>query len=184
MPISEQPIAAFAADLGARSPAPGGGAAAAVAAALGCAAGAMAARYTTGPRWAEAAPQAEGLATALDAARDELLRLAEADARAFGAVQDRRRAGDATGLAAAESEALGIPLAVARLCARHADALAAFAPRCNPQLASDIAVAVHLLAGAARAAGATLLANHPDRTLAVDLERCLTAARAAEELIA
>jgi formiminotetrahydrofolate cyclodeaminase len=147
------------AKLAARAPAPGGGAAAAIAGALGCAAGAMAARYTTGAKWADRAAEAEALAAELDAAATRLVALADADAAAFAAVSAARKAGDPGATRIAEARASAVPADMLRECALQAAALAAFRPRCNPQLLSDVAVGINLLAGAGRSAWATLLAN-------------------------
>lgn len=175
-------IAAFAADLAARRPVPGGGAAAAVAAALGCAAGAMAARYTTGPKYADRAAQAEALAAALDAAGAACLASADADADAFAAVGTARKAGDAAALAQAEARAAGVPADLLAACALHAAGLAAFLPQCNPNLASDVKVGIHLLAGAGRAAWQTLLVNRPDGTVRAVAQTHLAALDHAEAL--
>lgn len=142
-----------------RTPTPGGGAAAAIAAALGCAAGAMAARYTTGPKWAAISDQAQALADLLDRAADDCQRLAEEDAAAFAAVGAARKAG--SGLAEAEARSAAVPADLLATCALQAAGLAGFIPRCNPQLLSDVKVGIHLLAGAGRAAWQTLLVNHP-----------------------
>jgi formiminotetrahydrofolate cyclodeaminase len=181
--LGERPLAGLVAALAARSPTPGGGAAAAAAAALGMAAGAMAARYTTGPKWADRAAEAEALAISLDQAAAEVLALADRDEAAFAAAQAARKAGDQAAAGRAEAEAAAVPLAVMAACADRATALAAFLPRCNPNLVSDVRVALHLLDGAARAAWATALANRPDgeaQTLgAALLARCAAAAQAA-----
>jgi formiminotetrahydrofolate cyclodeaminase len=176
MAIADTGIGAFLAALAARQSTPGGGAAAAVAAALGCASGAMAARYTTGARWADRSAEAEALAAALDAAASSFTTLADEDATAYAAVQTARKAGDAAAQSAAEAEAMAVPVRLLALCARQAEALAAFRPRCNPHLVSDVDTALHLLAGAARAAWRTLLVNRPTPALeqagAADLARC------------
>ena len=142
-----------------RTPAPGGGAAAAIAAALGCAAGAMAARYTTGAKWAAVTNQAQAFAELLDHSAADCLRLADADAAAFAAVGAARKAG--TGVAEAEARAAAIPSDLLATCALHAAGLAAFLAQCNPQLLSDVKVGIHLLTGAGRAAWQTLLVNRP-----------------------
>ena len=67
--VADRPIGGFIASLSARTAIPGGGAAAAIAAALGCAAGAMAARYTTGPKWAAVASSEQASASAATALR-------------------------------------------------------------------------------------------------------------------
>jgi formiminotetrahydrofolate cyclodeaminase len=158
--IAQRAIADFLKDLAARTPAPGGGAAAAVSAALGCAAGAMAARYTTGPKWPERTERANALAETLDHASDECLRLAEADASAFVALGEAKKAGEVQHRAALE-RAAAIPTDLLAQCAKQAVALADFLPLCNPQITSDVRVAVNLLAGAGRSAWHTLLVNSP-----------------------
>ncbi len=155
-------IAAFVRALSARTPTPGGGAAAAVTAALGCATGALAARYTTGKNWAAISAQAENLALSLDDAATQALALADADAAAFAAVGVARKAGDVAALATAERAAAAVPAELLALCALHASALRGFMSVANPQLLSDVKVALHLLAGAGRAAWQTLLVNRPD----------------------
>jgi formiminotetrahydrofolate cyclodeaminase len=179
MAVGAQTLEAFLSALAARQPAPGGGAAAAVAAAIACASGAMAARYTTGERWAERSAEATALAETLDLAARELTALADEDAAAYAAVQAARKAKDTAAQSAAEAEAMAVPVRLLAGCARHAEALAAFSPRCNPHLVSDVEVALHLLAGAARAAWRTLLVNRPTPALeqagAADLARCTAA---------
>jgi formiminotetrahydrofolate cyclodeaminase len=167
--------------IAARSPAPGGGAAAAAAAALGCAAGAMAAHYSTGAKHGERAGANAVLAARLTAAAYELLAHADADAEAFARLDAAKKESPAA-YAAAAAAAAAIPAAVLAGCARHGEAAAGFLPDCNPRLASDVAVAVHLLAGAGRAAWATLRENRPGEAVraaaAEDLRR-LDAAEAA-----
>jgi formiminotetrahydrofolate cyclodeaminase len=158
---SEISIGAFSAALAARQATPGGGAAAAVAVALGCASGAMAARYTTGPKWADRSADAEALAQQLDAHAARALALADEDAAAFAAVGMARKAGDAAALATAEAASLAVPVHLLELIHSAAVALANFSPRCNPNLISDVQVGLHLLDGAAAATLATLRVNRP-----------------------
>ncbi len=171
--------------LAARTPAPGGGAAAAVAAALGCASAAMAANYSTGAKYPDS-PAHALLAASMTAVGYELLARAESDAEAFAAMEAAKKVSPeayaAAGAAAAGAAAAAIPAAVLATCAREAENAAKFLPACNPRLASDVAVAVHLLAGAGRAAWATLRENRPDeaaRALAAEHLRRLDAAEAA-----
>lgn len=147
--------------LAARQATPGGGAAAAIAAALGCAAGAMAARYTDGPKHAAVATAAANLANVLDAAAAACLTLADADAAAYAAVRAAKAAKDAVAIGEAETVAAQVPAELLATCAVHAAALAAFASDCNRWLLSDVQVGVHLLAGAGRAAARTLAVNQP-----------------------
>ncbi len=145
--------------LSARTPSPGGGAAAAVTAAIGCATGAMAARYTTGARWADRQAAAQALALELDEAAGEFLNLAEEDAAAYEALTAARRTGVPAELARAEARSSAAPAEVLARCALQAAGLVGFRPTCNPQLRGDIDVAIALLAGAGRAARALLLAS-------------------------
>ena len=50
-----------------------------------------------------------------------------------------------------------MPQSLVERCARHVAALDVFYPKCNPNILSDAKVGIHLLAGAARAAFATVL---------------------------
>lgn len=162
MTLADESLARLTADLAARTPTPGGGAAAAVAAALGCAAGAMAARYTTGPKWAAVSVQAHTFAEDLSAVASACLKLGDADAAAYAALTAARKTTDESAIVVAQQTALDIPAALLALCAHNASALANFLPACNPHLASDVKVGIHLLAGAGRAAWQTLLVNAPD----------------------
>ena len=176
MATADQPIGQFLSSLAARTPAPGGGASAAVVAAIGCATGAMAARYTTGPKWADREAEATALADHLDAEAHALATAADDDAAAYSAVQVARKTKDAAAIATAEATALRVPAALIRRCAEAATALRLFRPRCNPHLVSDVDAGLALLAGAANAAWATLLINQPPEDLktaaAADLARC------------
>jgi formiminotetrahydrofolate cyclodeaminase len=171
MTIREDPIGSFAAALAARSPTPGGGAAAAICAALGVAAGAMAARYTTGPKWGALSPQAQALAETLDGAARDCLALADQDALAFAALGAARREQDALVISHAEERAQAVPAELLALCALHASALRAFLALGNPALLSDVKVGIHLLAGAGRASWQTLLVNQPG----IELQRIAAA---------
>ena len=162
MSLADNTIAGLVTSLAARTPAPGGGAAAAIAGALGAASGAMAARFTSGAKYAEAEREAQQLASELDGFAHTCLALADEDAAAFAMV---RAASDPTTKAAAELAAARIPLRLMSGCLDTIAALSVFAPRCNPWLRSDIQVGIHLLAGATRAAMATLAANRPEQAL-------------------
>ncbi len=180
MTIREDTIGSFAAALAARSPTPGGGAAAAICAALGAAAGAMAARYTTGPKWGALSPQAQALAETLDGAVRSCLALADQDAQAFAALGAARREKDEQLISMAEERAQEVPAGLLALCALHASELRAFLALGNPQLLSDVKVGIHLLAGAGRAAWQTLLVNQPGIALQRIAAAHLTALAQAE----
>ena len=61
--------------------------------------------------------------------------------------------------------------------------IGAFLPSCNPTIASDAKVGIHLLAGAARAAFQTVLVNAPEPALADELRALLREIREAEDAI-
>ncbi|WP_116246750.1 cyclodeaminase/cyclohydrolase family protein [Nocardiopsis sp. FIRDI 009] len=86
--MHSQTIGDFLAELAARTPAPGGGATAAVHAAQAAALLGMVARYSDGARFAEHAEEISDIVRAADRLRTEALRVAEADAEAFSAVAD------------------------------------------------------------------------------------------------
>lgn len=157
--IDSQNVKAYVERLASGEPAPGGGAAGALQAALAAALVAMSARYTTAPERAEAAERAAARAEELI---PEALRLADADAEAFavlagayGLPQDseeqrteRSRAiQDATaGAARPPQELIGVGAEVLELACDLAE-------WCNPNVLSDVAAASE----AARAAVATAL---------------------------
>ena len=176
----DQTIASFVAALSARQPTPGGGASAAVTAAIACATAAMACRYTTGDKWTEVSAEAEALALRLDDWRDEALRLADADATAYAAVGVAKKTKDVVLVAAANAAAAAVPAGLIALCGKAAEACAFFRPRCNPWLVSDVDTALHLFAGAGRAAQRTLLINEPSQALIHQAHLTLSALSAAE----
>ena len=87
--MRDDTIAAFLEQLAARVPAPGGGATAALHAAQAAALLAMVARYSDGPKYD--AELMNRVVTEADALREDALALAEADAKAFGAVAEAYR---------------------------------------------------------------------------------------------
>ncbi|WP_232319419.1 cyclodeaminase/cyclohydrolase family protein [Kocuria turfanensis] len=154
--INSENIRTYVERMASDAPAPGGGAAGALQAALGAALLAMSARYSTGSEHAaDAAARAEELIPAA-------LRLADADAEAFGELSaafglprdtDEQRAArsravqEATaGAARPPQELIGVGADVLGL-ARELNGW------CNPNVLSDVAAAVE----AARAAVATAL---------------------------
>jgi methenyltetrahydrofolate cyclohydrolase len=87
--MRDETIAAFLERLAARVPAPGGGTTSALHAAQAAALLAMVARYSDGPRYD--AGLMNRIVTEADALREDALALAEADAKAFGAVAEAYR---------------------------------------------------------------------------------------------
>lgn len=165
----ENQLAPFLAALAAPTPAPGGGSAAAAAGAMAAALGAMVAQLSAKKKsLAQHHPRLGALAGRFAGLQSELLRLADRDAEAYGAVVAARRmpaesAADAAArgraLAAANELAAEIPLATA-VCARQLEAeLAALRPIANPATASDLDTAAALAAAALGGAAANVRIN-------------------------
>jgi formiminotetrahydrofolate cyclodeaminase len=145
----------------AKTPTPGGGSVSALAASLGAAIGAMAAAFTDSPAGATAAA---GLRAALDGLRPVI----DADAEAYGRVNEAMRLPKQTAeekqartatLQAALRSAADVPLDAMRRCVAALERAAAFAADCNPHLVSDLAVAALLLEAACRGCGLNVGAN-------------------------
>jgi formiminotetrahydrofolate cyclodeaminase len=137
----------FLAALAERTPAPGGGAAAAAGCALGAALAEMAARFAGRD---DDAALAAGLVA-------EALRLGEADLNAYAPVLEAQRlAADdpqrPARLAAAKAAAAEVPLAIAETAAAAAELARALAGAGRPGLVGDALAGADLAAGAARAA--------------------------------
>mmetsp|Transcript_15250 Transcript_15250/g.41504 ORF Transcript_15250/g.41504 Transcript_15250/m.41504 type:complete len:191 (+) Transcript_15250:27-599(+) len=177
-------IGAWVTALGAKEPTPGGGAAAAVAAAIGAASGAMAAIYTTRKKDEElgVAEDARKLAASLNAAAASCISVADDDATAYAALQASWKDKDmsAEDKAKVEAAALAVPVGLVRTCHTQIKAVMDFLPKCNPNITSDAKVAVHLLAGAGRAAYQTVLVNRPPEELKTELRGLVTEMGAAE----
>lgn len=161
MPIRDETIGDFLDRLADRVPVPGGGAAAALSAAQGAALLGMVARYTTGERYAESQPTIGRIITEADELRTLALRLAEADADAFGAVADAYQLPKATEEEqAARSAAIGEalvnaawpPAQVISLAGMIVDLAEALAEIGNRNVVSDVAAAAEAGRAAASAA--------------------------------
>jgi methenyltetrahydrofolate cyclohydrolase len=160
--VRDETIEAFLGQLAARVPAPGGGATAALHAAQSAALLAMVARYSDGARYD--AGLMGRVVTEADRLRDEALRLAEADAEAFGAVSAAYRLPKETdellrarsaAIAAALVGAAGPPADVIRTARRLIELAAELLPAGNRNVITDVAAA----AEAARAAAVTARVN-------------------------
>jgi formiminotetrahydrofolate cyclodeaminase len=157
--------------LASEAPTPGGGSAAAIAAALGASLTAMVARLSQDrpPYAAHAALHAEAVSVA-DDARRRLLELADADASAYAAYRAARRMPHATDVEKASRDAAsrvaarqaaGVPLAVVQDCQALVELVERLVGRSNAAAASDLGVAALLLECAARGAAANALVNLP-----------------------
>jgi formiminotetrahydrofolate cyclodeaminase len=181
MPASllDQTLRDFLGNLSTDQPTPGGGAVAALAGALAAALGQMAAALTVGrPRFAASENQVQELAARLKRAEQVLRTLLDADAAAYeelrGAFKLPRE--DATRPARireAAGAAAAVPFQVAALAQKVRLDLARLAPICNPNLASDVQVGLHLAAAAMHSAAIMVRVNLPllDEAERVPLER-------------
>jgi methenyltetrahydrofolate cyclohydrolase len=157
-PVADQGAGSWLDDLASAAPAPGGGAAAAMLAAIGAALVSMVCELTVGkPRYAE---HEDVMRAALASAAEflaEARRLADADAVAFGAVSEAyRRPKGTEAERAARTEAIqvalvgaaGVPLRTAAVAAGIIELSERILPGANVNVLSDVAVA----ASSARAA--------------------------------
>lgn len=182
--LSATPIATFLKDLSDRAPTPGGGAAAALTAAIGAALGAMAARYTTGKKWADREEDARALGDQLVALSATLTNLAQKDAEAYSALSAAKIAAKnqaGIDLAPLEAASAQVPLDVLRCIAQAVCSLSAFRTRCNPHLLVDLNSAIFLLAGAARASAALVCGNGPDESIQTEVTKLVTQIGSAEK---
>lgn len=141
------------------APAPGGGSAAMVCGAMGCALTAMVARICAGnPKRAGRRGEALDLAERADALRERMLAARAEDEAAFEAVVASR--GDKAAVQAALAHAAAVPLRGAEL-ARQALELAREAYGLeNAQLASDVGCAAEFAAAALHACAYNVRINH------------------------
>jgi methenyltetrahydrofolate cyclohydrolase len=175
--LAEQPIDRLLEQIAARTPAPGGGSAAACATAMAAALEQMAAGFTLArPECAPDHPRAKELHAAAGELQAAAMELAERELHAYGdLLQARRlpegRPGRDRLIVEAGDEAIAAPLELCR-CAGSAAELGAELVRAgNPNLAGD-AICATLLAEAACRAAATLvqlnLGDRPDDRRAVE----------------
>lgn len=154
----------FCAVLASKQPTPGGGASAAISAAIGAATASMSASYTQRKKDLEsgAAEHALQLIATMDI--PPLLNLADADVQAYKDLQSTWKKDcklTPEGISAVQACALNVPVSLMEACHSRILAIQAFLPRCNPNITSDAKVGIHQLAGAARAAYQTVLVNSP-----------------------
>jgi len=174
--MADETISGFLDELAARTPAPGGGAGAALEAAQAAALVAMVARYSDRPR---AAGHAELIASVLgeaDQLRADCFRLITADAEAFGAVavayQLAKNTADRKAVRSAAIAAALIPATrpqaeVIAACSRLLGLAEALRPVANRSVIGDLAAAVASIRAAAATGRINIEANLPgisDRT--------------------
>src|SRR5262245_25191544 len=188
-PYLETPLGELLDLVAAKTPAPGGGSAAALAAALAAGLVAMAARFSVD--WSDAS----GAAAQAEALRGRAGPLAQSDAAAYAkALAVLREPGDGdpeardARIGEALSEAAEVPLQIAEVAADVAALAAEVAERGNPNLRGDAAAAAVLAEAAARI-GANLVTinltmREEDERVARVLSLADNAARSAKRAVA
>jgi len=170
-PVSAQRLGDFLEALASEKPVPGGGAAAAVSAALAASLTAMVVRLSLDrPKYADFADLHAAALAASDRARVRFLQLADEDATAYSAYMAARSLPRQTQAEIDEREAAtraaariaaSVPLEVVKACHAQVELVDRVAGRTNLNVASDLEVAALLLDSAARAAAANVRANLP-----------------------
>lgn len=162
--MEEQPIGSWLADLASRSPAPGGGAVAALCAATAAGLIGMVASYTTGGRWSDREQHMRQVADEASTLRAGALTAAQDDVTAFQAVSaayglpsasDGERGERSAAIQRALVGAAEPPVRTGELAARVIELAGDLAQTGNPNVVSDVAVA----ASAARAALESAIIN-------------------------
>lgn len=160
-------ISGFLDQLSAKTPAPGGGAAACMAGATAAALAHMVVAYSLGKKnLAEHEPHLQQSAPALARARQMMLRLADEDAAAYALVNELQKLPetDPRRLAefpAAAEAAVAVPRAALALCIDMLRLIHSLAGRSNRYLRSDLAIAAVLAESAARSAWWNVSINLP-----------------------
>lgn len=163
--LTDLSCSAFAAELAAKVPAPGGGGAAALAGALAVALCSMAGNFTSGKaRYADVEDDLRRILAEAEGLRGELMALVEADAHAFEPLARAYRlpAGDPGRTEALEGALRGacaVPLDIMRACAHALDLLEEMGEKGSRMMLSDVGCGAALAAGALRAAHLTVLVN-------------------------
>ncbi|HYE65315.1 MAG TPA: cyclodeaminase/cyclohydrolase family protein, partial [Pyrinomonadaceae bacterium] len=164
-----QTVRDFAAELASAEPAPGGGAAAAHAAALGAALGEMIAHLTEGrEKFADVESEVRDLLAQLSPLRERLHVAAVEDAASFGRVMEARRMPQSTEdesvaranhIEAALKGAATVPLEVAGVAVQVLELLETLAEIGNPKALSDAATGAQLSLAAVASARYNVLVN-------------------------
>jgi methenyltetrahydrofolate cyclohydrolase len=146
----EQSMTAWLDQVADHTPTPGGGAVAAVLAAMSAALLSMVANYTTGPKYADPEPRMAEMLTELAALRTTAMRLADDDVEAFAMVAaayklprstDEEKQARTAGIQAALRTAAGPPTEVGWVAATLVELAEELAEHGNVNVISDVAVA-------------------------------------------
>ncbi len=165
--FSQLPINDFLTELAAKTPAPGGGAAAPVCAAVGAALANMVIAYSVGKKsLAEHRPALEAAAEKLMSATRRFQALAEEDAVAYTRLNELQRLPEEdprlAELPQVKQEAIDIPTQAVALCAEMLAVCESLAPISNKFLLSDLAIAAVLIEASGRASRWNVLVNAGD----------------------
>lgn len=161
-------IGDFIARLCAKVPTPGGGAACAVSGAVGAATVAMAAAYTSGPKYAAVESEAKQIEQQLQALAQTLIGLAGEDEAAYGAVNavlalpkepEEARKLRWEKLKKARLAAAKIPVRMVEQCVEVLRLAAQLKPICNKSILSDLQAGSEMAVGAMQAAAVQVRAN-------------------------
>ena len=174
--LATQSIKDFCEVLSSKQPTPGGGASAAITAAIGAGTAAMSGAYTQRKK-DEASGAAETARTMITKMNLEaLLSMADDDVVAYQSLQSTWKKD--SGLTPEqvkdiEANALKIPTVLMEACHERILVIRDFLPKCNPTITSDAKVGIHQLAGAARSAYQTVLVNTPPEEEKLRLSKML-----------
>lgn len=161
-------LGAFLGALEARTPAPAGGGAAGVSAAMGAALLAMVARFSTGERFAEVEPEMHALIEELTELGAQALETVATDAEAFGGVAaayalakttDEERSARSAAIQQAMVGATDSPLALGDLCGRLAVMARILTDKGNANVVSDVGTGAACIAAALDACLVNVAAN-------------------------
>lgn len=156
--FGEMNVGRFLEQLGAKTPAPGGGAAACMTGATAAALAHMVVAYSLGKKnLAEHEPHLQQAAASLSRARQLMLQLADEDAAAYVLVNELQKLPDGDARKAAEmpgaaEAAVAVPRAAVALCMDMLRLIESLCGRSNKFLRSDLAIAAVLAEAAARSA--------------------------------
>jgi methenyltetrahydrofolate cyclohydrolase len=191
--LRDQTIGGFLGKLAAKTPAPGGGAVAALHAAQAAALIGMVARYSVGPRYEAAAQTIERVRGESDLLRAESTNLIDADAAAFGSVAAAyalprdtadQKAARSAAIAAALITAAGPPAAVIAAADRLLGLAEALVTAGNRSVLSDVAAAAESIRAAAATARINVEVNLAGITDAAAREEYSQIAAGVEPLLA
>jgi formiminotetrahydrofolate cyclodeaminase len=162
--VSQQSIDEFCTVLASKQPTPGGGASAAIGAAIGAATASMSAAYTQRKKDIESGAAEHALKLIATMNFQPLLSMADDDVQASQDLQSTWKKECTLSkeeIDSIQARALQVPTVLLEACHSRIVAVRDFLPHCNPNITSDAKVGIHQLAGAARAAYQTVLVNSP-----------------------